>query len=481
MSVQQAQQWLEKHTHSIPSLSHNHNAILRLLDDDKQSNKVNQYLDNDPGMILALLCKVNIQRQSGTARSIVESPQAAMALLGEQVSANLFRDIAVAEQCLTQPHQLFLFQQLINRCLHNRQQAMAWADRLGYQQLEATAITALLVYLGELLCCTHDFPRYLKCIEAQDKHEAVQSNFGFSFDQLTEAVCQSRNLPEPISLSLASSDDPGQKTRLIAFTSRICEISEQGWYHERMLQTLDEFAEFLRLPVDNVVSQTHQFAVDAARSSFIADAWQPASRLLLLADAAWSPQLPAQTAPAKTTATETVQAKPADFSNRLKQQLQRPDLSQMELLQFCIHSLQQDLGLSRLSVMLLSKDNQWIQQRLALGFGNDSPLAKFRIETERSGIFKMLLQQPQSLLINDGNLKKYQKLIPQRFLASIMTTNFMAMSLFIGNKPVAIIYADRSTDNQGISVAHYQKFKHSIGLTSKALTLLAKRQQSAKA
>ncbi|MDJ0832351.1 MAG: hypothetical protein QNJ69_02445, partial [Gammaproteobacteria bacterium] len=271
------------------------------------------------------------------------------------------------------------------------------------------------------------------------------------------------------------------KTRLIAFTAQLCELSEAGWYQEKIQQTFDDFASFLQLPVDEVISQTHQYAVDAARSSFVGEAWQPASRLILQEDRAWSGETQTTASSNKPTAEKAAPKKPADFSSQLKQQLQRPDISQMKLLQFCMQRLQRDIGLNRLALMLLSRDKQSIQTRLAVGIEDDAPLATFRIETERSGILKMLLKQPQSILINEGNLKKYQKMVPQRLLASIMTTNFMAMSLFIGNKPVAIIYADRSTDNQGISVAHYQKFKHSIGLTSKALTLLAKRQQSAKA
>ena len=131
--------------------------------------------------------------------------------------------------------------------------------------------------------------------------------------------------------------------------------------------------------------------------------------------------------------------------------------------------------------MFLSRDKQWIQHRLGVGLDDDAALAKFRIETEHSGLLKMLLKQPQSILINKGNLAKYQKLIPERLVASIMTSNFIAMSLFMGSQPIAIIYADCASDQQDISAAQYQQFKQTIGLTSKALTLLAKRQQSAKA
>ena len=153
----------------------------------------------------------------------------------------------------------------------------------------------------------------------------------------------------------------------------------------------------------------------------------------------------------------------------------------MQLLDLCLRSLHQDLDFSRVCVMLISRDKCWLQMRRVVGIDDSSALANFRIETERAGLFKLLLQRPQGVLIDAGNITKYQKLIPQRFLASIMTNNFVAMSLFIGNRPIAIIYADRSSQQQKISAAQYQQFKQTIGLTSKALTLLAKRQQSVKA
>ena len=64
-------------------------------------------------------------------------------------------------------------------------------------------------------------------------------------------------------------------------------------------------------------------------------------------------------------------------------------------------------------------------------------------------------------------------------MTSIMTDNFLAMSLFIGEKPIGIVYADRSNLAQNIDVNTFAQFKQLVTLTSKALTLLAKRSRSA--
>ena len=64
---------------------------------------------------------------------------------------------------------------------------------------------------------------------------------------------------------------------------------------------------------------------------------------------------------------------------------------------------------------------------------------------------------------------------PRVLLASIMTDNFMAMSLFIGNQPIGIVYADQRQAKSKIDAELFSRFKQLISLTSKALTLLAKR------
>ena len=140
--------------------------------------------------------------------------------------------------------------------------------------------------------------------------------------------------------------------------------------------------------------------------------------------------------------------------------------------------LKHDLGASKVSLLLLSKDQQWLQNRMSIGIEQASPFRNYRIEYARSGLLKMLLTKPQAIWINKDSFKKYQKLIPQSLMAHIMTDQFLAMSLFIGSNPVGIVYVDRSDTATPIDQTLFSQFKQLITLASKALTLLSKKQQS---
>lgn len=482
MSIHQAQQWLETHSPIIPALSVNQHEIIHLLEQQQKSHKPIQFTVRDPGLLLALLSKVNASRGKSSSRDIVESPRAAMALLGEQVSHTLFKDFTVAEIKLKNPQQLFLFKQIANRSLHNDTQAERWAQECGFQQLEQLRATALLAYIGELLCCVHDYNGYLKTLEAGGTEQVVNETFGFSYSELTEALCRTLNLPELITRSLPHKKSSEQRARLLYFTASLCRLCESGWYTIDMQKTLEEFSRFLQLPLDKVIQKTHFFSVSAARNSIVEDAWQPASRLLLINDAMWKPKsqaLPAikptqENADQRETVTPS-EAHEQDALNKIKQMVKQADVSQSDLVNTCLKGLLQDTGLTRVSLLLLSKDKKWLQNRMTIGTGSDSTFQKYRIELEKSGLLKMLLNKPQAIWINDNSYKKYQKLIPQSLMAAIMTDDFLVMSLFIGAMPLGLIYADRSNSPQPVDQQVFTQFKQLISLTSKALTFLAKK------
>lgn len=248
-----------------------------------------------------------------------------------------------------------------------------------------------------------------------------------------------------------------------------------------MQKTLEDFSHFLQIPLDKVIHNTHIFSLRAAKNTIIAEAWQPASRLLLINDTMWKPEPKPLTAnkptQEKAGQTETVSSseEQQDAFNKIKSMLKQAGASQSDLLNTCLNGLIHDTGLTRVSLLLLSKDKTWLQSRMALGFEHDSAFGKYRIELKKSGLLKILLNKPQAIWINSDSLKKYQNLLPESLMAAIMTNNFVSMSLFIGAKPIGLIYADRSNSHETIDQQVFTQFKQLITLTIKALTLLSKR------
>ena len=497
MSLEQAKAWLKNHSTQIPALSVNLQQIARLKEDEKHNARLARIAIRDPALALALLTRVNLHRGKGSGKDRVESPLAAISLLGDHVSHSLIENHPAAETSLDQKFQLLLYLQLIERSLHNETQAEQWARQQGFQQTEVIKVAALFRYLGELLCCSLDFDNYLAYIRDFDKLHDESGVFGFRFDELTETLCDTLNLPLLIVDSLPGKPHKSPVERLLFHCGQLCLYSESGWEDEQLLQTLETFAEVLQLSPERVSGMTHQFAVLAARDSYVEQAWTPASRLILSADSHWSSQFhqpvanrERKTGPVTPEASKADNkaeptAPPAKTPPRpqpLQHALQairdladKADSTQSALVNACLKGLNQDLKLARVCLLILSADNTQIQNRMSLGLEADSSFRQFSIALDRSGLLKILLQKPQAIWINRGNLEKYHKLLPPGMMASVMTDSFVAMSLFIGSRPIGIVYADQRQAAQPLDGESFAQFKHLISLTSKALTMKAKR------
>ena len=159
----------------------------------------------------------------------------------------------------------------------------------------------------------------------------------------------------------------------------------------------------------------------------------------------------------------------------IKQLLTKEGCSQTDIINACLDGVFNDLEMTKTSLFLLSKDKLILQNRMFRGIEENSPFRKYQIELAKAGLLKILLSKPQAIWINSSNFNKYQHMIPQSLLASIRSNSFMAMSLFIGSKPVGIIYADRSAVDNTVDDQRFIRFKNLISLTSKGLTLLSKK------
>ncbi len=495
MSIDQARLWLKQHGAILPAFT----AHLPHSDDDNQDRPAIRLIDRihvDPALALALSGKVNANRNQTSGKDIVVSTQAAIALLGEKICQTLIGALPVAEQQLTQPDVYFLYSQICNRSLHLRFQIIAWAKQSGYHQLEELDIPALLYYCGEALCCCLDYSRYQEYVMAGSRPGSESEWFGFSFPQLTDAVCQQMNLPVLIHQAQQLDNSSRQQAHLMFHAATLCHLCEQGWYHDAMNNAFEQFAETLHAPVERVIQRFHLNSVECARQFSLASAWQPAARLILIGDSAWRPVVettqpaaptphktpPKPKAPIKATTRPTQQTADVGQAKRLgaaiaaiQKILKAPDATQSSILQACITSLIKQLGLRRVGLFLLTRDKTALQIRMSAGIPKDSPLRQMQLKLDQSGLFKLLLKKPQAIWINPGNFDQYATLLPARFLMLGQSRNFAAMSLFIANKPIAIVMVDQHGAETPLQAEDFAQFKKMVSFCSKALTFLHKR------
>jgi hypothetical protein len=158
-------------------------------------------------------------------------------------------------------------------------------------------------------------------------------------------------------------------------------------------------------------------------------------------------------------------------AERIKALARDPDVSQTKVIRACIDGLISDIPLDRVCLLLLSRDKQKLQNRMNAGVDAGSPLRQFEVTVATGGLFKVLLNKPQALWLNPDNYEKYQKLVPDDFMACILNEDFFTMSLFIEDKPVGVMFGDARVKGEPLSKKRFIRFKQLVMLCSKALTL----------
>ena len=476
MSLQAARHWLEQHTGQLPAHAATLQQLQRLLQEEALStHQLVKALEPDPILSAALLQRIN----SSGNREPIESLAAAASLIGETALLQWLRSATDSDDSLDRPHQRFLYRQLLERSSHNAWQAARCAESLGYGDLDSLRTAARLMYLGELHCCAWDFARYLDVIRQGGSEKVAESVFDFEFSELGQIIAEKNRLPERVAQAQPHRQSQEAKTRLLRLTTRLCRHCECGWRDERVTADLQQLAELMQRPIGEVARRVHITAVEAARHGLCEDAWHAASRLPLIEDGPWIPPArpAAKAAQAKTASPPPPRKPPPRGSatrDRLQQLLRQPETTQSQLLQACLRGLHEELGFTRVSLFLRSRDRKMLQNRLAIGLDPQAPLRRYAVDSERAGLLRRLMEKPQALHLSPSNWTRYEALIPASLLARLDTRDLVLMSLFIGDKPIGVILADRKGGNP-VDAEDFTLFKKIVSLCSRALTLLAKK------
>lgn len=475
MSLEAARRWLEQHRKPLPAQALRVQALHQAIEEKAPLDQLLEILQPDPALVASLLARVNSRRRNEP----IESLAAAASLIGEPALVEMLRQHPAADNRETD----FLHQQLLDRSHHNMRQVIRCAEQLGYGDLDSLGTAARLMYIGELHCCLLEPKRYLDVWRLSTEPGADEDVFGFEFSELGQLIAEQEHLPERVALAQPHHQGRDAKTRLLRLTTRLCRHCEWGWRDERVTADLQQLAELMQQPIDRIAKEVHQTAVEAARSSPFADAWYPASRLPLIKDSVWQPPSK-KVAPAPSAQTEARQTRPPPVPeppvrgsatrDRLQTLLRDPTSTQSQLLQTCLQGLHEELGFTRVSLFLLSRDRKLLQNRLAIGLDPEAPLRRYSVDTARAGLLGQLMKKPQALRLTVANWTKYESLIPPSLLARLDTRDFVAMSLFIAGKPIGVVLADRKGDRP-IEAEDFAVFKQVVDLCSRALTLLARR------
>lgn len=427
--------------------------------------EITHAVERDPGLVVHILRTSNNLPKSRLSTEITHVNQA-FRLMGTDQLNKLPDVLPALGDVLGQTEKVRLLA-TFNRAYHAARFATDWAAIRRDMTPDEVFAAAQLHFLGEMILSIHapDLLEKITKLRVEDhiaSEEAQYLVLGFTLNDLTLEIAEKLKFPQLVTEALTSENAKFPRAYGIMLGVQLARnITHEGWNSPRTYEIQEQLAEWMDISVDEVIARTHVIAAEVAREIPQYDTI-PAARLLPLIfeqppehskkenhvdkeiDAAICliPQLSLLRSAIKSM---------AEFSPN--------NISKDELIDHVVTTMHDGIGFNRVVFCLYDKEEKSLQSQMVKGAENDPIFNRFKIKISDKDIFSHLILKPQAILMNGASRQKFWPLVTVDFQKLIGTNSFVAMSIFIKNKPYGLFYADRHTATCQIEERSYNYFK----------------------
>jgi len=390
------------------------------------------------------------------------------------------------------PDTLNSLYRLLRLAQHAAWQARDFAVLHSDVRAEEVEVAALLYYAPEFLFWLNapDTARELARLRRiREPAEAEAEALGFALEPLRLMLLEAWKIPEVIRDMLDARHAQRSRNIILKACLDIAHRSRYGWWDEHLQADYQALADIEATPLEVIVGTVHRNAVRAARHG----AWIPAPPA-----AAWLPMLPGAWPHEQTAAETAIVAAPAPVQSHAPAasappptpvaapsvqgpteapSCMRPDqaalqaclqgieahldgsLNLNQMLALVLKGLHHGLGLSRVVFAMVTPDGQRVKSRFTLGVKAQEPLRHFEFPLHSKDLFGHLMTKMQGVWLNADNRARLWPMVRPELKAMLGEGEFVAMSLFVGEKAFGLIYADRGRSGCQIDGATYADFK----------------------
>jgi len=455
--------WIElAHKQAIPILKHTISELRILCQKPEIPLKeITHVVERDPGLVVHILHNSNKQTGGRLSSEITHINQA-FRLMGTDQLTKLPDALPAVGDVLNDKSKIRLLA-TFNRAYHAARFATDWAALRRDMTPDEVFAATQLHFLGEMIIAIHA-PELLDKITKSRIEDHLASEeaqylvLGFTFNELTLEIAEKFKFPKLVTEGLSSENAKYPRAYGIMLGVQLVRnISHEGWFSEHTLELQQNVAEWMDVTEDYIIARTHTIAAEVARE--IPQYDTPAMARLLplirvapkiqaeqntqhMAEICLIPQVPLL----RSALHEMTQFSPKDV--RLE-----------EVLKLIVSAMHDGIGLNRVVFCLYNKDDNVLQGHVIKGAENDPTFNRFQITIDGKNLFSHFLNKPQAVLVNNQSRNKFWPLVPAEFQKLINTNSFVAMSIFIKNKPFGLFYADRHTAACQLDERSYSYFK----------------------
>jgi len=130
-----------------------------------------------------------------------------------------------------------------------------------------------------------------------------------------------------------------------------------------------------------------------------------------------------------------------------------------EILLTCNKAIYEGLGMRRTCICVLGKGSDHLRPLYCVGIPQNSKVHGLKVVLAENRFFGKLLNKVASYKVDQDNFEQVLNMLSSNVVDVLLNKNFIVMSLFAGDKPIGVVYADASSKEESISEQEYQAFK----------------------
>ncbi len=448
------EEWVDRlHQAPLPAMALTIQQLSLQLEKPSSNNTDHErIIARDPGFTLSLFRA--FESRANRPKEPLTNLAHAISLLGVGPLYDGNKSLPVLKETLSGSARDSLYRVYSQAC-HAASFAYHWGVMRNENNPEEMAVAALLHNCGEMALWTQA-PDTIKQINQHLSRGISWENsslavLGCSMNQLSQALSQHWQLPQLTADALEPTGAFQPRSLGVMLANALAEASADSWYSPGIADLKLLIADYLELSPGVASQKIHAMAVTTAKELFGLPLPLSATSLIHPAieeqDIPEPQPAPVEKKPAK--AEKVPKAIPPASATKEIKARQKPAVTPnppptlQESVGSLMKQLIKDQKFNRVMFALMTQDKKQIKTRMVIGAEKNDSIRQFKSSLGQRHLISLLMSKPQGFWLTPGNRKKYLPLIPNEMHKTLNIDGFYLISLFIDNKPIGLLYADK--------------------------------------
>jgi len=433
--------------------------------DDADVNQLAEVILRDPNLTAHVLRVAN-SVQYNYSKNQINTVSRAIVLIGLKGMRAICISLLVMDSLVgEQPREQLL--KLIARGFHAATQARNMILKVDEKAAEEVFIAALLYHLGEMSFwaseeATTDHPG-LNSEDPQVKREAMEEVLGTSFKAITRELAKHWKLGDTLEAALAPRAPNSPTVKAVVTGERLSRAANYGWDSPQLKKVLREIMEFTSLDAGKALTMVREGADQAAEVA------------LTYGVSAACPHIPTSTNKARDKSASKPPSKilKGDPSVQLSilrelSVASRDHLDVNTIFQMVLEGMHRGIGLERVCIAFIDKHK--LKAKYVLGEGTEHWRSRFLFDIGpyTENIFTFAIENGGGHWFKQDALSNGNLVNPEISRIVGKFPSFIGV-LQIGERKVALFYADRWNFGGQLEEEQFESFKHFTGQAQYAL------------